>query len=164
MITLCYSRNNSTALLEDMWLPPHRIRGVRQALCSRIISNFNWVAFLEIYQILPTCSPIFSFNTQIPTLGCFTHLYVASMLYVHISRFNDMSISLVVKNAFHQIIFSAFNVILGIYILCNYICGIFVTAAIRKINFISPGVQNWVGIGSPLTVSSRSLVSRTTFP
>jgi hypothetical protein len=149
MVTLCYIRNNSTELLEEKWNPPHKCRGVKKAICSSIIRNFNRVAFLEIHLVLPAYSPIFPFNTQVPTLGFFPHLSVASMLDVHISRFNGMSISIVVNNALHLLILSAFYVTLGIHILCNYIYGIFVTAAVIKINFISPGVQHLVGIGSP---------------
>jgi hypothetical protein len=58
------------------------------------------------------------------------------MIDANISRFIGVSISFVVNNAFHQII------LYGIHILCNLIGGIFITAAIMKLNFISPGVQN----------------------
>jgi hypothetical protein len=142
VITFGYIGNNSAALLEDMWDPPHKIRSVKQTLGSRILRNFNRVAFLEIRQALPACGTIFLFNTQVPTLGCFPQFIVASMLDVHISMFNGMSISFVINNAIRKIIFSAFNITLGIHIICNHIGGIFITAAIRKLNFISPGVQN----------------------
>jgi hypothetical protein len=71
MVTLCYSSNTFTAILEDMWCPPKKIRVIKKVLCSGILSNFNWVAFLEIHQALPYCSPIFPFNKKVPTLGCF---------------------------------------------------------------------------------------------
>jgi hypothetical protein len=64
------------------------------------------------------------------------------MLDVHISRLNGMTICIVVHNAFHQVLLPAFNVTLIIHILCNYIDNILITAAIWKLNFISPGVQN----------------------
>jgi hypothetical protein len=142
MVMICYISNTSTALLEDMWGLSHKNRGIKQTLGSSIFSNFNRVAFLEILQALLGCSFICPFNTQVPNPGCFPHLFFASILHVHIIRFNGMSISLVVKNAFHQVILSAFNVKLGINILCNYMCGIIITAAIRKLNFISHGVQH----------------------
>jgi hypothetical protein len=112
-----YSGNNSTALIEYMWGPTHKIRGVNQALCSSILSNLNRVSLLEIRQAIPACSPIIPFNTQVPALGCFPRFLVSSMLDVHISRFNGMCIIFVINNAFHQIIFSAFNITLGIHIL-----------------------------------------------
>jgi hypothetical protein len=105
VIKLCCISNNYTVLIEEMWGPPHKTRGVKKALLSSILSNFNWVDFLEIHQALPAYSPIFPFNTQVSTLCCFPHLYVASILDVHIIRFNGMSISLVVINAFLQVIF-----------------------------------------------------------
>jgi hypothetical protein len=70
-VTLGSTSNNSTALLENMWSSPHNIRGIKQALCRCIISNFNWVAFLDIRQVLPACCSISSFKTQVPTLDFF---------------------------------------------------------------------------------------------
>jgi hypothetical protein len=132
--------------------PTTQSRGINQALFNCILSNFKWVAFLDIHKALPACSPIFPFNTQVPTLGCFPHLFVAPMLDGHISRFNGVTIRLVVNNAFHQVVLSVFNVTLcihilcnfigGIHILCNYIGGIFITAATRKLNLISTGFQH----------------------
>jgi hypothetical protein len=141
MVRFGYSGNNSAALLEYMWGPTQNSRSVKQAICSIILSNFNMVAFLEIRQALPACSPIFPLNTKVPALGCFPHFLVASMIDVNISRFNGMSISFVINNDFHQIMLSAFNITLGIHIFCNHICGIFITVAISKLNFISPGVH-----------------------
>jgi hypothetical protein len=48
VVTFGYSGNTSTALLEDMWGPPHKIRGVKQSLFISILSNFNRVALLDI--------------------------------------------------------------------------------------------------------------------
>jgi hypothetical protein len=90
VVTFGYRSNTYTALLEDMWGPPCKIRGVKQDLCSSLLINFNWVAFLVFRQALSACSPIFPFNTQVPTLGCFPHLSVAAMLDVLIIRFNGM--------------------------------------------------------------------------
>jgi hypothetical protein len=95
VVTFGYSGNNSDALLDDMMGPPHKSRGIKQALCNCILSYSNWVALLEIYQELLDCCPIFTFNTQVSTLGCFPNLLVASMLDVHISRFNGMTILLI---------------------------------------------------------------------
>jgi hypothetical protein len=142
MVMLCYSCNNSSALLENMWSPPHKIRGINQDICNCILRNFNWVALLEIRQALPPCCPIFPFNTQVPTLGCFPHLCVATMLDVHISRLKGITICLVVNNAFYQVVLPALNITLGIHIRCNHIGGIFITVAIRKLNFINPGAQH----------------------
>jgi hypothetical protein len=117
--------------------PPDKTRGIKQALGSSILSKFNMVAFLEVCQALPACSAIFPLNTKVPTFGCFTQFIVAAMLNVHISRRNGMTIISVVNNDFHNIVLSPFNVTLGIHIFCNHIGGIFITAAIRKLYFIS---------------------------
>jgi hypothetical protein len=117
-------------------------RGIKQDLCNCILSNFNWVAFLEIHQVLPDCCPVFPFTTQVPTLGFFPHLFVASMFDVHIIRFNGMTICLVVNTSFYQVLLPALNFTLGKHILCNHIGGIFITTAISKLNSISPGVQH----------------------
>jgi hypothetical protein len=132
-----HSGNNSGAFLEDMWGPPDKTRGIKKALGSSIFSNFNRVALLEIRQALPACSPIFPLNTNVPTFGCFPHFLVAAMLDVHISRRNGVTISFVVNDAFHKILLYAFNITLIIHILFNHIGGIFITTAIRKLNFIS---------------------------
>jgi hypothetical protein len=52
MVLLCYSVNDSTGLLEDMWVPPYISSGIKQVRGICICSNFNRVAFLEIYQAL----------------------------------------------------------------------------------------------------------------
>jgi hypothetical protein len=142
MVTISYSSNNTAALLEYMWIPPHKIRGVKQVLGNCILSNLNRVAFLEVSQALPADCPIFPFNTQVPTLGCFPHLLVASMLDVHISMLNGMAVCLVVNGAFHQVALPAISVTLSIYVFSNYIGSILITAAIWKLNFISSCVQH----------------------
>jgi hypothetical protein len=60
-----------------------------------------------------------------------------------------MYISFMINNAFHKVVLSAFNITLGIHIICNHIGGILITTAIRKLNFISFCIQHLVGIGSP---------------
>jgi hypothetical protein len=142
VVTFGYIDNNSGVFLEDMWGPPDKNRSIKQALGCSIFSNFNRVVFLEIHQALPACSPIFPLNTQVPIFGCFPRFLVAAMLDVHISRLKGMSISFVVNNAFHKILLSAFNITLGIHIFCNNIGGIFITTAIRKINFISSCIHH----------------------
>jgi hypothetical protein len=136
-VTFGHSGDNSATLLEDMRGPPDKSRDINQALGSDILSNFNRIAVLDIRQALPAFSPIFPLNTKVPTFGCFPHFLVAAMLDVHISRINGMAISFVVNNAFHKIVLSAFNITLSILIFCNRIGGIFITTAIRKLNFIS---------------------------
>jgi hypothetical protein len=91
---------------------------------------------LEICQAFPVCSAIFSLNTKVPTFGCFPHFLVAVMLDIHFSRSNGMAISYVVNDALHKIVLSTFNITLGIYVFFNHIGGVFITAAIWKINFI----------------------------
>jgi hypothetical protein len=142
VVTFGYSGDNSGAFLQDMWGPPDKSRGIKQALGSGIFSNFNRVAFLEIRQALPAFSPIFPLNTKVPTFGCFPHFFVAAIFDVHICRRNSMAISFMVNNAFHKIVLYAFNVTLGIHIFCNHIGGIFITTAIRELNFISSCIQH----------------------
>jgi hypothetical protein len=142
VVTFGYSENNYGALLQDVWVPPYKRRSIRKALFSSIFSNFNRVAFLEISQALPSCSPIFPLNTQVPNFGCFSHFLIAAMLGVHISRINGMSICIAINNAFHKIVFSAFNITLGMHILCTHIGGIFITTVIRKLHFISSYIQH----------------------
>jgi hypothetical protein len=113
------------------------LTGIKQAFGSSIFINFNSVAFLEVCQSLPACSTIFPLNTKVPTFGCFPHFLVADMRDVHFSRRNGMTTRSVVNNDFHKIVLSAFNVTLSIHIFCNHIGGVFITAAIRKLNFIS---------------------------
>jgi hypothetical protein len=137
VITLGHSGNNSGAFLEDMWGPPYKSRGIKQAFGRIIFSNFNRVSFLEVYQTLPACSKIFPLNTKVTTFGCIPHFLVAAMLDVHFSRSNGMAISSVVNYDFHKIVLSAFNVTLSIHIFCNHISGVFITSAIWKLNLIS---------------------------
>jgi hypothetical protein len=149
VITHGHSGNNSGALLKDIWGPPDKSRGIKQAFGSSILSNLNRVDFFEICQALPACSTIFPLNTKVPTFSCFPQFLVAVMLDINFSRSNGMAISYVVNNALHKIVLSAFNVTLGIHIFCNHIGSVFITAAIWKLNFISSCVYYWVGIGSP---------------
>jgi hypothetical protein len=79
MVTLFNIINGIATIIEYMWCPPHKSRGITQVIGNRILRKFNWVALLAIYQALPSCFPIFPFNTQVPKLGCFPHLLVASM-------------------------------------------------------------------------------------
>jgi hypothetical protein len=72
-----------------------------------------------------------------PTFGCFTHFLVTSMLDIHFIRRSGMAISFVVNDALHEIELPAFNITLGIHVFCNHIGGLFITAAIWKLNFIS---------------------------
>jgi hypothetical protein len=88
VVTFGYSGNYSATLLEDMWVPPHKSRSVKQTLCSSIFSKFNRVVFLDIRQALPACSTIFPLNTQVPDLGCFPHFIVASMLDVQYQAYS----------------------------------------------------------------------------
>jgi hypothetical protein len=142
VVTFGYNGNTSAALLENMWVPPYKIMSVKKTLGRSIFSRFNRIDFLDIRQALLAFSPIFPLNTQVPTLGCFPHFIVAAMLDVHISRLNSMYIIVVINNALHKIILYAFNFTLGIHIICNHIDGKFITAVIRKLNFISYGVQH----------------------
>jgi hypothetical protein len=142
MVAICYSSNNPAALLDYMWIPPHKIRGIKQVLGNCIISNLNRVAFLEVSQVLPSSCPIFPLNTQVPTLGCFPQLLVYSMLGAHISMVNGMNICLVVNNSFHQVILPFLGVTLIIHVFSNYLGSIFITAATRKLNFMSSCVQH----------------------
>jgi hypothetical protein len=149
VVTLGHSGNNSGALLKYMWGPPDKSRGIQHAFGSSIFSNLNRVALLEICQAFPVCGAIFPLNTKVPTFGCFPHFIVVSMLDIHFSSSNGTAISSVVNNAFHKIVLSAFNITLGIHILCNHIGSFFITVAIWKLNFIISCVQHWVCIGSP---------------
>jgi hypothetical protein len=69
VITLGYSGNTYGTFLQDMWSPPDKRRGIKQALGSGIFSNLNMVAFLDICQALPACSPIFPLNTKVHQLN-----------------------------------------------------------------------------------------------
>jgi hypothetical protein len=90
-------------LLEHMRDPPNKSRGITKVLGYSILINFNRVAILDICQKLPTCCPIFSFNTQVPTLGCLPDLLFTSMFDIHISVFHSTTIILVINNSFHQV-------------------------------------------------------------
>jgi hypothetical protein len=138
VITLGHSGNNPGALLKHMWGPPYKNRAIQQAFGRRIFRNFNRVAFLEICQALKACGAISPFNTKVPTFGCFPHFIVTSMLDIHICRSNGMAISFVVNDASHEVELPALNITLGIHILSNHIGRVFVTAAIRELNFIIP--------------------------
>jgi hypothetical protein len=100
------------------------------------------VAFIGISQALPAGCKLFSLNIQVPTLGCFPHFLISSMLNVHISIVNGMTIFLVANNSFHQVVPPNISVILCIYIFSNYIGIILITAAIWELILISYCVKH----------------------
>jgi hypothetical protein len=129
-------RYDAAALLQDMLNPPNKGRVIMQILGNSILGSLHRVAFLEIYKSIPACCSIFPFNAQVPTLGCFADLFIASMFDEHICVVHCMSISLVIHNAVHQIELISCFITLCIHILGDRIYSVSVTAAIGELNFI----------------------------
>jgi hypothetical protein len=96
----------------------------------------------------------------VSTLGCIPDLIVTPVLDIHICTFHGMTISLVIKNPFHQVELIAFLIALCIHVLADNIYSIFITTPTRELSLIGPGIHHEIGVGLPF----RSILKFTLAP
>jgi hypothetical protein len=142
VIPLCHSSNTMAALLEHIWDPTNKIRGIKKVLGYRVFRNFNRDTFFQVSHMLTARCTTFPFNTQLATLGCLPEFCVTPVLDVHISAVYGVTIHPVINNTFHVVVLLALSITLRIHVLRYDIDSILINVAIRELDLISPCVQN----------------------
>jgi hypothetical protein len=149
MIAFDHIAYDTVLLLEDVPYPPYKIRFILEFLADDILSHFKGIGLLEIHKMFPTCGPILPLNTRVLTNRGIPHLYIDSMLDVHIRTRDRLAISYVIHNAVYWVVLVALFIALCIHIMGDHIGSVLIGMPIHKFYFIGPCIHNGICIGTP---------------